>query len=121
MNPNPVKFRQEIIEAITGEIRSEDVSENNILSLYPSLRVRDKAKIIELMRVGLAKQSIARKLGYSEIYIGVIVKEIIREDFPDLVIYKYKTERSDGLFQKTSPSFEDLQYYLIGEFILTKT
>jgi len=113
-----VEFRQDIIELIAHQIRGEGVDNQEILALYPTLRVRDKNKIIELMRKGLSREQVAAGLGYTVSYISNIVKEIIREQYPDLVMYKYTSTSGTGVTTKTEPSFEDLQAYLVAESIL---
>jgi hypothetical protein len=113
------KFREKITRELAREIESE-VS-IDILSAFPILRAGDKDKVLDLMRTGLKKFEIAQVLGYSSGRVGNLVKEIIRKDFPELPIYKPFIPSGlqfSEFHEKTSPSFEDLQDYLMGEFIL---
>jgi hypothetical protein len=106
--------RKQFVDPIKQALETEGYSLAEINKLYPLSRSIDKSYFLYLTTSGLSLVEIARILGYEESRIGRIAHKIIDEQYPFLPIYKFSS-----IDRKSGPSFEDLQYYLMGEVILS--
>jgi hypothetical protein len=112
-------------QPLLEKLRNDGISEIKLNDLfkyfYENSSIQNKDfdsdHFLTLLEQGFDLKDMTNYLHLSIPTILKNINELITEDFPDLEIYIHRTIRDR--FEKTSPSWEDLRYYMLAPIFLS--
>jgi hypothetical protein len=116
--------RRLFMDPLLNKLREDGISEVKINDLFNYFYRKsipnkefDSDRFLALLEQGFDLIDMSSYLHMSTPTILKNIDELITEDFPDLEIYIHRTIRNR--FEKISPSWEDLRYYILAPIFLS--